>query len=142
MLPKTKGKYLDVFIDLNLDHHRITFRVLWGANHVDGRKLFVAIQGGVSPGSRGFLKSSQISVSRESATDIVTEPVSIIALIQQGERYLPAEWPFEPVIQIPLHHANKQANVSSISTINSFREDTHEELVPTWEASVNRRTLK
>ena len=142
MLTKTKGKSSDVFIDLNLDHHRITFRVLWGADHVDGRKLFVAIQGGVSPGSPGFLKSSQISVSRESATDIVTEPVSIIALIQQGERYLPAEWPFEPVIQIPLHHANKQANVSSISTINAFREDTHEELVPTREASVNWRTLK
>ena len=142
MLPKTKGKYLDVFIDLNLDHHRITFRVLWGADHVDGRKLFVPIQGGVSPGSRGFLKSSQISVSRESATDIVTEPVRIIALIQQGERYFPAEWPLEPVIQIPLHHANKKANVSSISTINSFREDTHEELVPTREASVNWRTLK
>ena len=78
----TKGKYLDVFIDLNLDHHCIIFRVLWGTDHVDGRKLFVAIQGGVSPGSSGFLKSSQISVSRESATDIVTEPVSITALIQ------------------------------------------------------------
>ena len=141
MLRKTKGKYLDVFIDLNLDHHCIIFRVLWGTNHVDGRKLFVAIHG-VSPGSRGFLKSSQISVSRESATDIITEPVSIIALIQKGERYLPAEWPFEPVIQIPLHHANKQTNVSSISTINAFREDTHEELVTTREASVNRRTLK
>ena len=142
MLPKTKGKYLEVFIDLNLDHHCIIFKVLWGTNHVDGRKLFVAIQGGVSPGSRGFLKSSQISVSCESATDIGTEPVSIIALIQQGERYLPVEWPFEPVIQIPLHHTNKQAKVSSISTINAFWEDTHEELVSTPEASVNRRTLK
>lgn len=28
VLPKTKGKYLDVFIDLNLDHHCIIFRVL------------------------------------------------------------------------------------------------------------------
>ena len=74
--------HLDVFIDLNLDHHCIIFRVLWGTNHVDGRKLFVAIQGGVLSGIRGLLKSSQISVSRESATDIVTEPVSIIALIQ------------------------------------------------------------
>ena len=129
-------------MNLDIDHHCIIFGVLWATNRVDGRKLFVAIQGGVSPGSSGFLKSSQISVSRESATDIFTEPVSIIALIQQGERYLPTEWPFEPVIQIPLHHANKQANVSSISTINAFREDTYEELVPTREASVNRRTLK
>ena len=135
-------KCLEIFVNLNIDHHGIIFRVLWATNRVDGCKLFVAIQGSVLATGRGFLKSSKISVGHESATDIVAGPVSIIALIQQGERYLPAEWPFEPVIQIPLHHANKQANVSSISTINAFREDTHEELVPTREASVNWRTLK
>ena len=42
-----KGKCLDVVVDLYLDHHCVIFSVLWGTNHSDGRKLFVAIQGGI-----------------------------------------------------------------------------------------------
>ena len=128
-------------LDIYIDHHCIIFRVLWATNRVDGRKLFVAIQGSVlSAGSR-FLKSFKISVGHESATDIVAEAVSIIALIQHGEGDSSTKWPSEPVIKIPLHHTNKKGNVSSISTINAFWVDTHEELVST-QTSVNRRTIK
>ena len=136
-------KCLEIFVNLDIyiDHHCIIFRVLWATNRVDGRKLFVAIQGSVlSAGSR-FLKSFKISVGHESATDIVAEAVSIIALIQHGEGDSSTKWPFEPVIKIPLHHTNKKGNVSSISTINAFWVDTHEELVST-QTSVNRRTIK
>ena len=134
-------KCLGIFVNLDIDHHCIIFGVLWATNCVDGRKLFVAIQGGVLSAGRGFLKSLKISVSHESATDIVADAVSIIALIQHGEGDSSTKWPFEPVIKIPLHHTNKQANVSSISTIIAFRVDTHEELVST-QTSVNRRTIK
>ena len=74
-------------MDLNLDHQYVIFRVLWGTNRGDGRKLCVAIQGGVSAlGSSRFLKSSQISIGHESATDIVAEAMNISALILDGER--------------------------------------------------------
>ena len=128
-------------MNLNIDHHCIIFRVLWATNRVDGRKLFVAIKGSVLSAGRGFLKSFKISVDHESATDIVAEAVSIIALIQHGEGDSSTKWPSEPVIKMPLHHTNKQANMTSISTINAFWVDTHEELVST-QTSVNRRTIK
>ena len=134
-------KCLEIFVNLNIDHHCIIFRVLWATNHVDGRKLFVAIQGSVSSAGRGFLKRFKISVGHESATDIVAEAVSIIALIQHGEGDSSTKWPCEPVISIPLHHTNKQANVTSISTIIAFWVDTHEELV-SIQTSVNRRAIK
>ena len=134
-------KCLEIFVNLDIDHHCIILGVLWATNRVDRCKLFVAIQGCVLAAGRGSLKSFKISVGHESATDIVAEPVSIIALIQHGEGDSSTKWPFEPVIKIPLHHTDKQANVSSISTINAFWVDTHEELVST-QTSVNRRTIK
>ena len=88
------GKCLEVFVYLYIDHHSIIFRVLRATSHVDGRKLFVTIQGGVFSGGRGFLKSSKISVGHESATNIVAEAVSIIALVQHGERDSSTKWPF------------------------------------------------
>ena len=132
---------LNVFMDLYLDHHCVIFRVLWGMNHSDGRKLFVAIQGGVSPSGSRFLKSSQISVGHESATDIVAEAINITCLILDGERDLSAEGPLQKSIIFSLHYANKKANVSSISTINSFWEDAQKELV-SIQARVNGRTIK
>ena len=134
-------KCLEIFVNLDIDHHCIIFGVLWPTNRVDGRKLLVAIQSDVLAAGRGFLKSFKISVGHESATDIVAEAVSIIALIQHGEGDSSTKWPSEPVIKIPLHHTNKKGNVSSISTINAFWVDTHEELVST-QTSVNRRTIK
>ena len=88
-----QGRCLDVFKDLYLDHHCVIFRVLWGTNHSDGRKLFETIQGGVSPSGRRFPKSSQISVGHESATNIVAETINITCLILDGERDLLAEGP-------------------------------------------------
>ena len=134
-------KCSEIFVNLDIDHYFIIFGVLWATNRVDGCKIFVAIQGSVLSAGRGFLKSFKISVGHESATDIVAEAVSIIALIQHGEGDSSTKWPFEPVIKIPLHHTNKKANVSSISTIIAFWVDTHEELVST-QTSVNRRTIK
>ena len=134
-------KCLGNVMDLNLNHHGIIFRILWGTNHVDRRKLCVTIQGFVSLGSRGFLKSSLISVGHERASDILAEAMNISALILDGERDSPTEGPLQKSIIFSLHCANKKANVSSISTINAFWEDTHEELV-SIQASVNRRTLK
>ena len=136
-----KGKCLDVVMDLYLDHHCVIFSVLSGTNHRDGRKLFVAIQNGVSPSGSRFPKSSQISVGYESATNIVAETINITCLILDGERDLFAEGPLQKSIIFSLHYANKKANVSSISTINAFWVDTHEELVST-QTSVNRRTIK
>ena len=75
-------KCLEIFVNLDIDHHCIIFGVLWATNRVNGRKLFVAIQGSVLSAGRGFLKSLKISVGYESATDIVAEAVSIITLIQ------------------------------------------------------------
>lgn len=134
-------KCLEMFVNLDIDHHCIIFKVLWETNRVDGCKLFVAIQGSVLATGRGLLKSCKISVGHESATDIVAGPVSIIALIQHGEGDSSTKWPYEPVIRIPLHHTNKQANMTSISTIIAFWVDTHEELV-FIQTSVNRRTIK
>ena len=134
-------KCLEIFVNLDIDHQCIIFKVLWATNHVDGCKLFVAIQSGVLSAGRGFLKSFKISAGHESATDIVAEAVSIIALIQHGEGDSSTKWPCEPVISIPVHHTNKQANVSSISTIIAFWVDTHEELV-SIQTSVNRRAIK
>ena len=71
-------------------------------------------------GSSRFLKSSQISIGHESATDIVAEAMNISALILDGERDSSTEGPFQNSIVFSLHHANKKANVSSISTINAF----------------------
>ena len=136
-----KGNCLDVVNDLYLDHHCVIFRVLWGTNHSDGRKLFVAIQGGISPSGSRFLKSSQISVGHESATDIVAEAINITYLILDGERDLSRKGPLQKSIIFSLHYANKKGNVSSVSTISSFWEDAHEELVST-QTSVNRRTIK
>ena len=134
-------KCLEIFVNLDIDHHCIIFGVLWATNRVDRRKLFVAIQGSVlSAGSR-FLESFKISAGHESATDIVAEAVSIITLIQHGEGDSSTKWPFEPVIKISLHHTNKQANMTSISTIIAFWVDTHEELVST-QTSINQRTIK
>ena len=134
-------KCLGNVMDLNLNHHSIIFRVLWGTNHDDRRKLCVTIQGFVSPSSRGFLKSSLIFVGHERATDILAEAMSISALILDGERDSSTERPLQKSIVLSRRYANKKANVPSISTINAFWEDTHEELVP-MQASVNRRTLK
>ena len=136
-----KGKCLDVVMDLYLDHHCVIFSVLWGTNHSDGRKLFVAIQGGISPSGSRFLKSSQISVGHESATDIVAEAINITYLILDGERDLSRKGPLQKSIIFSLHHTNKQADMSSISTIKAFWVDSHEELVST-QTSVNRRTIK
>ena len=136
-----KGKCLDVVMDLYLDHHCVIFSVLWGTNHSDGRKLFVAIQGGISPGGSRFLKSSQISVGHKSATDIVAEAINITCLILDGERDSSRKGPLQKSIIFSLHYANKKGNVSSVSTISSFWEDAHEELVST-QTSVNRRTIK
>ena len=108
-------------MDLNLDHQYVIFRVLWGTNRGDGRKLCVAKQGGVSAvASSRFLKSSQISIGHESATDIVAEAMNISALILDGERDSSTEGPFQNSIVFSLHHANKKAYVSSICTINAF----------------------
>ena len=136
-----KGNCLDVVNDLYLDHHCVIFRVLWGTNHSDGRKLFVAIQGGISPSGSRFLKSSQISVGHESATDIVAEAINITYLILDGERDLSRKGPLQKSIIFSLHYANKKGNMSSISTINAFWVDSHEELVST-QTSVNRRAIK
>ena len=134
-------KCLGNVMDLNLNHHGIIFRILWGTNHVDRRKLCVTIQGFVSLGSRGFLKSCLISVGHERATDILVEAMNISALILDGERDSSTEGPVQNSIVLSLHYANKKTNVSSISAINAVWKDTHEELVST-PASVNRRTLK
>ena len=134
-------KCLGNVMDLNLNHHGIIFRILWSTNHVDRRKLCVTIQGFVSPGSRGFLKSCLISVGHERATDILVEAMNISALILDGERDSSTEGPVQKSIIFSLHYANKKANVSSISAINAVWKDTHEELV-SMQASVNRRTLK
>ena len=136
-----KGKCLDVVMDLYLDHHCVIFRVLWGTNHSDGRKLFVAMQGGISPGGSRFLKSSQISVGHESATDIVAEAINITCLILDGERDLSRKGPLQNIIIFSLHYANEKGNVSSVSTISSFWEDAHEELV-SIQARVNGGTIK
>ena len=134
-------KCLGHIMDLNMNHHSIIFRILWGTNHVDRRKLCVTIQCFVSPGSRGFLKSCLISVGHERATDILAEAMNISALILDGERDSSTEGPLQKSIIFSLHYANKKANVSSISAINASWEDTHEELV-SMQASVNRRTVK
>ena len=134
-------KCLRQIMDLNLNHHSIIFRILWGTNYGDRRKLCVTIQGFVSPGSRGFLKSCLISVGHERATDILTEAMNISALILDGERDSSTEGPLQKSIIFSLHYAHKKANVSSISAINAVWKDTHEELVST-PVSVNRRTLK
>ena len=134
-------KYLGNVMNLNLNHHGIIFRIPWGTNHVDRRKLCVTIQGFVSPGSRGFLKSSPMSVGHERATDILAEALNISALILDGERDSSTEGPLQNSIVLSLHYADKKANVSCISDINAFWKDTHEELVST-PASVNRRTLE
>ena len=128
-------------MDLNLNHHGIIFRIRWVTNHVDRRKRCVAIQGFVSPGSRGFLKSSLISFGHERASNISAEAMNISVLILYGERDSSTEGPLQKSIIFSLHYANKKANVSSISAINAFWEDTHEELV-SMQASANRRTLK
>ena len=134
-------KCLGNVMDLNLNHHSIIFRILWGTNYGDRRKLCVTIQGFVLPGSRGFLKSSLMSVGHERATDILAEAMNISALILDGERDSSTERPLQKSIVLSLRYANKKANVSSISAINAVWEDTHEELV-SMQASVNRRTLK
>ena len=134
-------KCLGHVMDLNLNHHSIIFRIPWGINYGDRRKLCVTIQGFVSPGSRGFLKSCLISVGHERATDILAEAMNISALILDGERDPSSEGPLQKSIIFSLHYANKKANVSSISAINTFWENTHEELV-SMQATVNRRTLK
>ena len=70
---------------MQLIHQTIIFQVLCGANRGGGCKLCVAIQGAVSPGSSGFLKSTQISIRHESVTDIVAEAINISALSLDGE---------------------------------------------------------
>ena len=87
-------KCSEIFVNLDIDHYFIIFGVLWATNRVDGCKIFVAIQGSVLSAGRGFLKSFKISVGHESATDIVAEAVSIIALIQHGEGDSSTKWPF------------------------------------------------
>ena len=134
-------KCLGKVMDLNLNHHSTIFRIPWETNHGDRRKLCVTIQGFVLPGSRGFLKSSLMSVGHERATDILVEAMNISALILDGERDSSTERPLQKSIVLSLRYANKKANVSSISAINAVWEDTHEELV-SMQASVNRRTLK
>ena len=134
-------KRLGNVMDLNLNHHGIIFRILWSTHHGDRHKLCVTIQGFVSPGSRGFLKSSLMSIGHERAGDILAEAMNISALILDGESDSSTEGPLQKSIIFSLHYANKKANVSSISAINAFWEDTDEELV-SMQASVNRRTLK
>ena len=108
-------------MDLNLDHQYVIFRVLWVTNRGNWCKLCVAIQGGVSAvGGSRFLKSSQISIGHESAIDIVAEAMNISALILDGERDSSTEGPFQNSIVFSLHHANKEAYVTSVSTVNAF----------------------
>ena len=128
---------------MNLDHnhHSIIFQVRRGANQGCERKLCVAIQGAVSPGSSGFLKSTQISIRHESVTDIMAEAINISTLILDGENDSSREGPFQNSIVFSLHHANKKANVASVSTINTFQEQMHGELVFLL-ACVNRRALE
>ena len=102
-------------MDLNLNHHGIIFRIRWVTNHVDRRKRCVTIQGFVSPGSRGFLKSSLISIGHERASDISAEAMNISVLILYGERDSSTEGPLQKSIIFSLRYANKKANVSSIS---------------------------
>ena len=129
-------KCLGNVMDLNLNHHSTIFKILWVTNYGDRRKLCVTIQGFVSPGSRGYLKSCLISVGHERATDILAETMNISPLILDGERDSSTEGPVQKSIVLSLHYANKKANVSSISAINASWEDTHEELV-SMQASVN-----
>ena len=134
-------KCLGNVMDLNLNHHSTIFRILWVTNCGDRRKLCVTIQGAVWPSGSGFLKSSQISFRHESTTDIVAEAINISALTHDGENDSSTEGPFQNSIVLSVHHANKKANVTSVSTINIFQEQMHGELVFLL-ACVNRRALE
>ena len=59
-------------MNLDLNHHSIIFQVLWGANQGCWCKLCVAIQGAVSPGSSGFLKSTQISIRHDMKVSLIS----------------------------------------------------------------------